>query len=190
MIRSGMLIGGLALLGYWYVAQNPNNPDNPPKPPSVVVDGVELKYSSQVEKFPGAPVEAVQKLLEPLSGLFAGKQNDALEMARATQHFARNVRKNPKLATLDQFNQIRANSLEGLFQGSLPLQGNYDGKITPVSKAVVEYYLNPIMKSPDGSVVTTKLDDSSREALAQYLEAMSWKFSTEFIKEASKKEAP
>ncbi len=188
MLRSGILVAALGLLGYWYVAQNPNKVDPVPKPSVSVVEGVEIKYDSSVEKFPAAPPEAAQKLLEPLSGLFTQYPNDALEMARATQHFARNVRKNPKLTTVGQANQLRKNSLEGLFQGSLPLQGNYSDKVDPVSKAVVDHYLSPHLKDGEGNVTSTKLDEASRSALGDYFDALSWKFSNEYLKSIVPKE--
>lgn len=183
MIRSGIFVAALGLLGYWYVAQKPEtSPDTEPKPSVTVVDGVKIEYDTQVEKFPAAPPEVVQKLLEPLSGLFTQHPNDALEMARATQHFARNVRKNPKLTTIGQLNQLRTNSLDGLFQGSLPLQGSYPGKIDPVSREVADFFLSPHLKDGEGNVTSTKLDEASRNSLGDYFDAMSWKFSTEYLK--------
>lgn len=188
-MRDIMFVGLIGLV-LWFSYFNPNKtpitPDTPSKPSVTVVDGVELIFESEVEKFPEAPQEAVQKLLEPLQGMFSQYPNDALELARVNQHFARNVRNNPKITNLSQLVKAEANAVAGVLKGSVPLQGNYDGRITPTQRAVRDYYLNPLMKDSEGNVTTTALDPTSREAVADYLDALSWKFSQEYLKEVSK----
>ncbi len=179
MIRLLMFASGLGLLAFWYAAQNPNPA---PKPPSPAPNGVEIVIDTTVETFPQAPPEAVQSLLKPLEGLFTQYPNDALEMARATKHFATNVRGNPKLTNLSQYSKVEKDGLEGLFKGSLPLQGNYFGKITPTSRVIYNHYLSPFMKDGEGNVITVNLDTASREALADYLDAMSWAFAEQWYK--------
>jgi hypothetical protein len=182
-LRFGMFAGALLLVGVWYL--NPQNPDPSPKPPVGPVEGLVILVDSEPESFPQPPVLAPQKLLEPLNGLFSQYPEDALEFARATKQWAIVVKTDPNLTNLKDFTKSLQLSLESL-KDVVPLKGNYSGKIVPATEQVYNYYL-PQLKDADGNIASTEIDASVRESLSQYFNALSWKFSEQWLKEEIKR---
>lgn len=188
-LRFGMFAGALLLVGVWYLnPQNPTpNPDIIPKPPVGPQTGLVILVDSEPESFPQPPVLAPQKLLEPLNGLFSQYPEDALEFARATKQWAIVVKTDPNLTNLKDFTKALQLSLESL-KDVVPLKGNYAGKIIPATEAVYNHYL-PQLKDAEGNIASTEIDASVRESLSQYFNALSWKFSEQWLKEELRRSA-
>lgn len=183
MIRGTLLAVSLGLMVFWYA--NPTSTPNPsPEPPVGPVASLVIQGDSVAESFPTAPPEASQKLLEPLSGIFTQNPNDALELARATKQWAQLVSSETDLGDLTQFIKVQDSAFRNLGK-SAQLKGTYANQLNPVAKALYNHYL-PQLKDGEGNVSGITVDASVRSSLSDYFNALSWKFSQEWLKEVSK----
>lgn len=183
-VRTGLFLGCFALMAFWYL-NPPNKPNPSPEPPEGPLGGVSVLVESEVEEFPPAPPEAVQKLLEPITGMFSQYPSDALELARASEQWGDLMDTSLDLGNLTQFIKVQDSAFRNLGK-TASLKGSYATQLNPILKSVYLHYL-PQLKDAEGNVTGTEIDPSVRKSLQNYFDAVSWKLSNEWLKESVKK---
>lgn len=151
----------------------------------VVIDHAEYIW-------PKAPTDAqATKLLSGLDsvGITA---SDALVLATAYQQFAYVVANDEDIADLNQLARLHAGAANQLIDFQRSIEGKYKGgygtAIDNVTKALYNHHLAYLIK--DGKVSTTSIGpvgSPTRKALEEWLNNLSWKFSTLMV-EANKNE--
>ena len=172
-----LMFAAAMFLGYvGYQKQDRPSPD-PPTPPVITPDRVELIIESETETFPSMPSTGLVEALKALDSLVTDP-DDALKLARAFKHWSNQIRYDSYITNLTKYQEVRVGSLRSLVQAD-KLNGRYEGQVEAVLKKAYDTHLASL-KGPDET--QTEVTPQVRQLLVELNEAISWKFSTIWLR--------